>query len=216
MGMHSADEPANKTFQVDTFVSFFTILLIVATALISVVESRAPEHPAEDFRGIEPEVQPFALTSWRFIFAYREFWLVRDGLLLRLDMPKLAEALASETALFSDPAADDLSHALAGLDPGEVKLDLRLREATPDVLIAERWPMLAPGVIERFTTRKSLEGAGAPYFFVWPDQMALLAPLLSALQDRGAPYRWSTVNPATGQIEARRSAAVFSLDQVLR
>lgn len=217
MSARPGPEEDDKSFQVDIFVSFFSILIVVATILVTSLAARAPDRPAQDFRTLETPTRPFAVRGWRLVFGYSELWLVRDGALMRLDMTALARSMAAGAPLFRGDAADDFSAPLAGgLDPGQVMLDLRIRTEVPADLIAERLTLNDPALAQRFVGRSYPEGAGAPHFFVWTDQLPAAAPLFETLERQGTPFRWFPVNPKAGRVVARRDRSLFSLEEVLR
>ncbi len=207
----------DRSYQVDIFVSLFAILLIVATALAGGLKADSTSVPVQDYRSSDPASDPFSLQGWRLIFAFNEIWVVRDGHLNRLDLLALAEAMAEGKPLFTGEAADDFSAPLTGgRDPGQVKLDLRLRSEVPRELIAEDLALGTAEVAERFTDRRYDNGAQAPYFFVWTDQLAAVVGLFDTLRKRGVPFRWYPVVPSKGQVIARRDVSVYSLEAILR
>jgi len=213
---HALDHD-DKSFQVDIFVSFFAILIIVATILVSSLKANAPERNAQDFRTLEPPTQAFAVRGWRLVFAYSDLWLVRDAQLIRIDMIALAQAMANDQPLFRGEAADDFSAPIpGGLDPGQVMLDLRIRGEVPPPLIAEQLSLKDPALAARFLNKSYPEGAGAPYFFVWTDQLPEVAALFDALKEQGTPFRWFPVNAKGGKVMARRDRSLFSLEEILR
>lgn len=209
--------PDDRGYQVDIFVSLFAILLIVATALASGPKTSSTPVPARDYRSIDPPSDPFSLQGWRLIFAFNEIWIVRDGRLKRLDLSALAEAMAEGRPLFTGEAADDFSTPLTGgRDPGQVKLDLRLRAEVPRELIAENLALDDGEPAERFTDRPYDNGAQAPCFFVWTDQLSAMVGLFDTLRQQGVPFRWYPVVPSQGRVIARRDVSVYSLEAVLR
>jgi len=212
-----SNPPDDRAYQVDIFVTLFAILLIVATALAGGLETDSTSVPVQDYRSLDPVSAPFSLQGWRLIFAFNEISIVRAGRLSRLDLLALARAMAEGRPLFTGEAADDFSAPLTGgRDPGQVKLDLRLRSEVPPELIAEDLALDATEIAERFTDRRYDNGAQASYFFVWTDQLASVVGLFDALRKRGVPFCWYPMVPSQGRVIARRDVSVYSLEAVLR
>lgn len=212
-----ARDEASSSYQPDIFVNLFAVLLIIAALLISVGVWRSDDSAAETASaGNSPGPDDMPQRRWHPIFHANDIWILRDGRLSVLNMPWYAMRFADGDKVGRGSAAlDDYSTPVEQADPTSVRLDLRIRDALPDPLVAASaaWTEgeFSPPLEDVLGDRQQ-----PPYVFVWEDQAEPFGALVSWLRARQDRYRWTLVPESRPWVRASRESAHFGLETILR
>ena len=202
-------------WQVDLVVAFFAVLLILLIVSIPRIASDVSDPVRLTYKSLDRSEPPFQLSSFAPVYPYLDRWVAKDGQLALLDL----EAVARRYAEQGRPA---MEKTIAGVDVDVVPdrnaidgYDLKLglfEKGIPGWLSQRRIGLDQTDEAARLVAA-SPRGV---FIYVWADQRAAVARIVDELRRRGKPLRLELLEPKIDRVRIDRSAAGFTLEDVLR
>ncbi len=208
-------------YQVDLVVAFFSVLLVLfvvysARAYSEITNtSRMTYHPADI------NTRPFGLRSFSPLYPYRDYWIVKDGQVARLDFARIAKRYSETNSLAYENTIDGADVYVTPHETEITSYEIRLllfEKNIPEWLISGKLSFLdaktdSPDNIIASNIVKNGRGA---FFFIWDDQVQSFSKTLESLSKKGFPYDSYVLKKDKNEIVIWIRSGAHALRNILR
>ena len=187
-------------YQVDMVVAFFAVLLVLFVVYSAHAYSRVAERSLTKYRTADRHLVPFRLRSFAPLYPYRDFWIIKDDAIFKLDTVAVARMYMETKGIERIWHVDGvrIETKVQENSPAEYEIWIQIQNNVPTKIMKMSLKMERGEKnmrdLMRYFKRIYMKQHHPFFFFIWRNMGHKVQPFLKRLTDTGIPYGVSFVD----------------------